>query len=61
MLYDSNIFFLKLGTKKGLGAQRVTANFEDIEKEAEKLDRLREQAESEAAVPLPPEEQEKQM
>ncbi|GBN06846.1 ADP-ribosylation factor GTPase-activating protein 2 [Araneus ventricosus] len=50
-----------LGGKKGLGAQRVTANFDDIEKEAEKLDRLREQAESEASVELPPEEQEKQM
>ncbi|GFS83666.1 ADP-ribosylation factor GTPase-activating protein 2 [Nephila pilipes] len=50
-----------LGGKKGLGAQRVTANFDDIEKEAEKLDRLREQAESEVNVELPPEEQEKQI
>ncbi|XP_035225142.1 ADP-ribosylation factor GTPase-activating protein 2-like [Stegodyphus dumicola] len=50
-----------MGGKKGLGAQRVTANFEDIEKEAEQLDRLREQAESEAATPVPVEEQEKQI
>ncbi|GIY07086.1 ADP-ribosylation factor GTPase-activating protein 2 [Caerostris darwini] len=49
-----------MGGKKGLGAQRVVANFDDIEKEAEKLDRLREQAEVEANVELPPEEQEKQ-
>ena len=55
------IFIWKLGGKKGLGAQRVNANFEDIEKEAEKLDRLREQAETEAVAQIPPEEQEKQM
>lgn len=50
-----------LGGKRGLGAQRVSANFDDIEKEAEKLDRLREQANSEAASQVPPEEQEKQI
>ncbi|XP_054724496.1 ADP-ribosylation factor GTPase-activating protein 2-like isoform X2 [Uloborus diversus] len=50
-----------LGGKKGLGALKVTANFDDIEKEAEKLDRLREQAEIEASAPVPAEEQEKQI
>lgn len=50
-----------MGGKKGLGAQRVSANFADIEKEAEKLDRLREEAECEKAIILPPEEQEKQI
>lgn len=51
----------KLGGKKGLGAQRVNTNFDDIEKEAEKIDRLREQAETEATTSVPVEEQEKQM
>ncbi|KAG8197610.1 hypothetical protein JTE90_001542 [Oedothorax gibbosus] len=49
------------GRKGGLGAQRVTTNFDDIEKEAEKKDRLREQAETKVSAEVPPEEQEKQM
>lgn len=53
-----------MGARKGLGAQKVSANFGEIEKEAQKADQIKEQAVKEAQQQQPQvskEDQEKQM
>lgn len=54
---------VQLGSKKvgGLGAQRVKANFADIEREAEIADQLRLQEKTPAVPEKTPEEQEAQV